>query len=134
MQLGKASAYAVFATIFIAKHAEDGPVQGREIADAYGIPSEYLLKILQQLVRSQVLASERGRAGGFALRKSPGKTTLLEIVEAVEGPINGELIARREIKGANDAKQQVERVCKDIAKYTKSLLKATTIKQLAGNN
>lgn len=130
MQLGKASAYGAFATLYIAKHEAGGPVQGRDVARSCRIPEEYLLKILQQLVRAQVLRSERGRSGGFLLRKPPSRTTLLEIVEAIQGPVSGELTTRREIKGTEPAKDVVEGVCNDIARYAKSLLRRTTIRQL----
>ena len=91
MRLGRAAAYAVFATTHLAERGQATPVQGRDIAESCGVPAGHLLKILQQLVRAQVLGSERGPAGGFVLRKQPGEITLLEIVEAIEGPINGDL-------------------------------------------
>jgi Rrf2 family protein len=130
MRLGKASAYAVFAAVHVARHEKDGPVQGRIIADAYGIGPDYLLKILQQLVRSQVLVSEAGRRGGFKLKKKPEQITLLEIVEAIEGPVDGELTIRKEILGAEAAKDKVEQVCEDVAGIARSLLGKTTIKHL----
>ena len=83
MRLGKAAAYGVYATLHIAQSDKDGPIQGRIIAKSCGIPVEYLLKILQQLVRAQVLLSERGRGGGFLLRRTPAQTSLLDIVEAI---------------------------------------------------
>lgn len=130
MRLSKASAYAVFATIHVAKHDKEGPVQGRVIAEAYGIGADYLLKILQQLVRSQVLVSEAGRRGGFKLKKEPERTTLLEIVEAIEGRLDGELTVRKGILGAEDAKDKVEQVCEEVAGAAKFLLSKTTIKHL----
>jgi Rrf2 family protein len=130
MQLGRASAYGVFATVYIASHQEHGPVQGRDIADAYGVPPEYLLKILQRLVRGRVLRSERGRGGGFKLRKTAHQTTMLEIVEAIDGPVDGELTVRQEIRGAKKAKNLIEANCTKIARFTRSLLSKTTIQQL----
>lgn len=54
---------------------------GREV----GVPRHFLVKILQQLARQGLLASARGRGGGFALARSPDAIMLLEIVEAVDG-------------------------------------------------
>ena len=130
MQLGKASAYGAFATLHVARHEKEGPVQGRAIAQACGIPEEYLLKILQQLVHSQVLRSERGRTGGFVLRKAPSRTTLLEIVEAIQGPVSGDLVVRSEIKALVPVRDTVEGVCTDIARNARSVLRRTTIRQL----
>ncbi len=130
MRLKKASAYAVFATVHVAKHQQGGPVQGRAIAEAYGIPVQYLLKILQQLVRSEVLASETGRRGGFMLRRSPGQTTLLEILEAIDGPIKGELTVRKEVDVADALQEELEGICRKIADGTRSVLRGTTIRDL----
>ena len=105
-------------------------MQGRDIAKACSIPDEYLLKILQQLVRSQVLRSERGRSGGFLLRRPPSRTTLLHVVEAIQGPVVGDLSVRKEVKASGPAKDAVEGVCSEIARYAKSLLHRTTIRQL----
>ena len=130
MRLSKASAYAVFATVYIAEHEQAGPVHGAEIADACGIPPEYLRKILQQLVRAQVLESETGRRGGFLLRKPQGRTTLLEIVEAIDGPLDGELSVKKEINPAGSTKTKLRAVCTAAAQSIKSLLREATIKQL----
>ncbi|MFQ5805784.1 MAG: RrF2 family transcriptional regulator [Phycisphaerae bacterium] len=134
MRLSKASAYAVFATIYIAEHEHAGPVHGGAIAETCGIPPEYLRKILQQLVRSRVLDSETGRGGGFTLRRPPGQTTLLEIVEAIDGPLDGELTVRKEISGADAAKAKLESVCAEAAQATKSLLHNATIEHLIASD
>jgi Rrf2 family protein len=130
MRLSKASAYAVFAAVYIAKHQDEGPVQGRLIAQTHNLPLEYLLKILQQLVRAGVLVSETGRRGGFQLKRPPQRTTLLEIVEAIDGPVNGHLTMRAEISGAEKAKDRVEALCERIAEDTKTLLRQATLKHL----
>jgi Rrf2 family protein len=127
MRLGRAAAYAVFATAHLAENSRGAPIQGRDIAEACGIPSGHLLKILQQLVRAQILSSERGPAGGFVLRKAPNEITLLEIVEAIEGPINGDLLLRNVARGKEAARQRLEKTCRDVAGYARELLAGTTI-------
>lgn len=59
----------------------------KNIAESCRIPLEYLLKILLQLVRSDVLGSIRGPRGGFYLSRPAGEITLLQIFEAIEGPL-----------------------------------------------
>jgi Rrf2 family protein len=127
MRLGRAAAYAIFATTHLAENANGTPIQGRDIADACGIPSGHLLKILQQLVRAQILSSERGPAGGFVIRKPAHEITLLEIIEAIEGPINGDLMLRSIATGKEKARAQLERTCQEVAGYTKGLLARTAI-------
>jgi Rrf2 family protein len=134
MRLGRAAAYAVFATAHLAEHSTGTPIQGRDIAESCGIPPGHLLKILQQLVRAQVLSSERGPAGGFILRKPAGEITLLEIVEAIEGPINGDLLLRNMAAGAEQTRARLEKTCQDVARFAKSVLAKTTIADFAGSN
>jgi len=130
MRLSKASAYAVFATANIAEHERAGPVRGADIAEACGIPPEYLRKILQQLVRGRILDSEAGRRGGFRLRKPQENTTLLEIVEAIDGPLNGDMTVRDEVIAAGDVKNKLRALCASASQATKELLKEVTIKHL----
>ena len=130
MRLSKASTYGLFAVLHIAKHGTTEPVQGRVIAKSCGLPLEYLLKILQQLVRARVILSERGRHGGFWMHKSPAETTLLEIVEAVEGTITGQFSVPDAVARANSTKEVIERLCDRSSQFARSLLSATNIGQL----
>ena len=52
---------------------------------------EYLLKILQQMVRANILRSKRGPRGGFSLARPLKKISMLEVIEAVDGPVSNQL-------------------------------------------
>jgi Rrf2 family protein len=91
MRVSRSTGYALLAVGYIAKNQGDGVVLSQDISRQYDIPLEYLLKILQQLVRANVLRSKRGPRGGFSLAKPTNKITMLEIIEAVDGPLTGEL-------------------------------------------
>ncbi|MCH8215659.1 MAG: Rrf2 family transcriptional regulator [Planctomycetes bacterium] len=91
MRVSRSTGYAVLAVGYIAKTQGKGVVLSQRISKKYDIPLEYLLKILQQLVRANVLRSKRGPRGGFSLAKSPNKINMLEVIEAVDGPMSGEL-------------------------------------------
>lgn len=130
MRLGKASAFGVFATVHIAEHAEECPVPAKDISAACGIPLAHLNKILQQLVRSRILRSERGPSGGFSLRSPPSKITLLEIVEAIDGPIVGDLEGQQMVIAKQVAKQKVQGTCNEVARHARSLLQKHTISDL----
>jgi Rrf2 family protein len=99
MKISRSTGYALLAVGYVAKHQKDGIVLSQSISKEYNIPLEYLLKILQLLVRATVLRSKRGPRGGFWLAKSPKKTTLLQIVEAVEGPMISQLNLTEQAKG-----------------------------------
>jgi Rrf2 family iron-sulfur cluster assembly transcriptional regulator len=81
--LSAASQYALKALAYIAVHG-DGPVYSQEIADATGIPANYLSKVLHLLVKRGLIRSVRGRGGGFWLSASPGDITLYDVVSVFE--------------------------------------------------
>ena len=91
MRVSRSTGYALLAAGYIAKNQGDSAVLALDISNQYDIPLEYLLKILQQLVRANVLRSKRGPRGGFWLAKPTSKITMLEIIEAVDGELSGEL-------------------------------------------
>lgn len=91
MRVSRSTGYALLAVGYIAKNQGDGVVLSQDISSQYDIPLEYLLKILQQLVRANVLRSKRGPRGGFSMAKPANKITMLEVIEAVDGPLTGEL-------------------------------------------
>ncbi len=130
MRLGRAAAYAVLATTHLAQRNNGAPVQGKDIAESCGVPSGHLLKILQQLVRAQILSSERGPAGGFVLRRPSGEITLLEIIEAIEGPISGELQLRAVAAGKQQVRNRLEQTCQDVAGYAKNVLAKLAVADL----
>jgi len=57
------------------------------IAEERLIPRPFLTKILQKLARAELVNSTRGSKGGFRLAKHPSKINVIEIIEAMEGPI-----------------------------------------------
>jgi Rrf2 family protein len=87
MKISRSMGYALIAAGFVAINSKEKPVLAADISKAYGIPLEYLLKILQQLVKSGVLRSKRGPRGGFSLAKEAEEITLLDILESVDGPM-----------------------------------------------
>jgi len=130
VRLGKASVYAVYAVVHIAGNQAEGAVAGRARADTCGMPVEYLLKILQHLVKARVLHSARGRAGGFQLCKPADETTLLEVIEAVEGPLLDETMVTGDVRGAGVIRATLNNLCGDIAGYAQATLSKTSVSQL----
>src|SRR5438067_1459781 len=89
MKLTRACGYALHALVFMATEKKERPVASHEIAKARSIPERFLLKVLKPLVTARVLSSLKGPNGGYKLAKSPRDISLLDIVEAVDGPIHG---------------------------------------------
>ena len=76
----RTAVYALRATVYLAEHSTERPVRVAEMADNLEIPQNYLAKILNELVRSEVLMSTRGKHGGFQLAVQPDELALLTVV------------------------------------------------------
>ena len=91
MKVTSSVQYGLLAVGYVAQH-KDGPlIVSQNIAKKYKVPLEYLLKVMQQLVKVNILRSKRGPRGGFSLARPLSKISLLEVIEAVEGPMNRSL-------------------------------------------
>src|SRR4051794_39556271 len=90
MKLTRASSYALHAIVFMAAQKHNKPVASHLIAQARGIPERFLLKVLKPLVSARVLHSVKGPNGGYRLAKAVSDISMLDIVEAVDGPIRGQ--------------------------------------------
>lgn len=87
MQLTRASDYAVRVMIHLAGLPPGSRVSREVLAEAGDIPAHFLSKIMQTLARAGLIVSHRGVTGGFSLARPAGELTMLEVVEAVQGPI-----------------------------------------------
>jgi len=82
----KSCEYALQGVIYIALHGQNGKNVGlKEIAESQEIPLHFLSKILQIMVKNDILSSIKGPNGGFSLKKNPDNLYLKEIVEITDG-------------------------------------------------
>lgn len=78
--------YGLQAMLYIAfHHSESKNIELKQIAEDQGIPKHFLSKILQQLVRNDLLVSMKGPTGGFNLKLPPDQISLIEVVDAIDG-------------------------------------------------
>ena len=82
--------YAVCGLFDLAYNGQGEPLQVRVVSARQAIPSRYLEQIFRRLRRAGLVDSKRGPGGGYTLARPPAEITLLDVVEAVEGPIGGE--------------------------------------------
>lgn len=85
MIYSNACAYAIRAISRLCMLRPDGYVLLDELCDGTDLPRHFVAKIFQDLVRKGILASAKGRGGGFALARKPDKITLYDIVAVVDG-------------------------------------------------
>ena len=129
MRVSRSTGYALLAAGYIAKHQGKKTVLSQDISKQYDISLEYLLKILQQLVRANVLRSKRGPRGGFSLARPTKKITMLEIIEAVEGPMIGQL-SLDEQTGGEKFGLKVEQVYEKAVAQARAILEKAKLSSL----
>ena len=78
--------YSIRAMLHVAGHDGEGRDRARRIATEMAIPYKFLTQILAELVAEGLLDAKAGPAGGYTLGRPAGDITLLDIVEAAEGP------------------------------------------------
>jgi Rrf2 family protein len=77
--------YAVRAAVELA--AAGALLTAEQIADAQGIPVNFLENILRDLRRGGIVESRRGQAGGYELARPPDEISVADVIRAVEGPL-----------------------------------------------
>jgi Rrf2 family protein len=83
--LSEAASIAIHSMVLIAR-AGNG-INVIRIAEQTGFSKNHIAKVLQRLVKSDLLKSVRGPSGGFSLKSDPQHYSLLQIYQAIEGPI-----------------------------------------------
>ena len=86
MIYSKSAEYAIQAMIYLAEQDADKLSMVSTISGHYDIPRHFLAKLVQTLTRHHLIKSYRGRKGGIKLARPPDKITLLQVVNAIEGP------------------------------------------------
>jgi Rrf2 family protein len=82
--ISRTSAYAMEATLVIARQPAGEPVRAGDLAGRLELPRNYLSKILNSLVHAGVLRSDRGPTGGFRLGLDPAEITVEDIIGRFE--------------------------------------------------
>ena len=83
MIFNKKFLHSIEAVLDICIYSSNSPVHAKEITKRQGIPSRYLEKILQELVRQKILKGTRGPNGGYALGREKRNIFLIDIYNAV---------------------------------------------------
>ena len=87
MQITRQADYAVRAIMYLAQLGPNQKAATSQIAEEQDIPLSFLAKIIAQLSVAGLLQTMRGARGGVTLARDPQEITLLEVVEAIDGPI-----------------------------------------------
>ena len=80
--------YAIRVMIDLAENKDNGLIPLKDIAERQDISKKYLEIIVKDMVAAGLVISASGKGGGYKLSRSPEKYTILEILEATEGPLS----------------------------------------------
>ncbi|MBL4939450.1 MAG: Rrf2 family transcriptional regulator [Lutibacter sp.] len=84
--LSRASKYAILSTLFLATHSsKEKKISVKVIAESIDVPSPFLAKLLQQLVRGKIVSSTKGPNGGFYLTEKDSLKNVCDIIENIDG-------------------------------------------------
>jgi Rrf2 family protein len=87
MQITRQADYAIRAVRYLAKQEPNQRSATSTVAKEMKIPPSFLAKIISQLSIAGLLHTSRGARGGVTLARAPGDISLLDVVEAIDGPI-----------------------------------------------
>jgi Rrf2 family protein len=87
MQITRQADYAVRAVLHLSKLGNNQRAATSTVAEEQHIPPSFLAKIISQLSIAGLLHTSRGARGGVTLARDPKEITLLEVIEAIDGPI-----------------------------------------------
>ena len=86
MKFGVGVDYSLKALLLLAERYPNSlPVRVEEIADTQDIPENYLRRLLIELKRGGLVASQKGPSGGYMLARPPARITMADVVEIIEG-------------------------------------------------
>ena len=135
MKVKKSAAYALHALMYMVRHSTQLPVTTDTIAKAEGIPSDYLAKVFQQLVKSRFVRAVRGRSRGYVFARPPEEIRLLDLFEAIErGPLFDDCFLRHCECGGTPENCRIFSIWADTTRQIKELLEDTTVAAAAWNH
>ena len=86
MRFGVGVDYSLRALLLLAeRYGSNSPVRVEEIAESQDVPENYLRRLLIELKRGGLVASQKGPSGGYMLARPPARITMAEVVAIIEG-------------------------------------------------
>jgi Rrf2 family protein len=129
VKLSTASNYTIRALVALASRQGNPSVASHDLAEAEGLPDRFLLKLLGPLVRTGILHSLKGPNGGYRLARPASAISLLDIIEAVDGPLRGEAPG---FEGGDGLSGKLKAVCQQATDQARKLLSKVSVADLAG--
>jgi Rrf2 family protein len=85
MRISEGVEWAAHCAVLLAVIPENSSLPASRLAEYHGVPTPYLAKALQTLMRAGIVESTTGRHGGYRLARPATNVSMLDIVQAIEG-------------------------------------------------
>ena len=132
MKLSRTVAYAVQATLQLAQSNSGVPVPCSHLAAKGHMPERFLLQILRHLVTHGILHSTRGVDGGYSLDRKPEEISLLDVIEAIDGPLSAKL-PTAEAGELSDSEIRLNEALEQVTAGARRQLQAVKLSDLLGS-
>ncbi len=131
MRISAKADYAVRACVELAAMDDEKPIKAERVANAQGIPLNFLENILGELRQAGIVRSHRGAEGGFRLAKAPEKISVADVIRAVEGPLATVRGGPPEESAYPGAASELPRVWIAVRKSLRSVVENVTVADIA---
>lgn len=132
MQITRQADYATRAILYLARAGNGERIATSQVAKEQKIPPSFLAKIISQLSVAGLLHTSRGAHGGISLARKPEQITLLEVIEAIDGPIQLNMCIEKHGACIFEENCSLQPVWSNAQSELVSRLKDTNFGQLAG--
>lgn len=87
MRITQESDYALRVVLYLYKYGMGKRIEAKAISSHENVPPRFLLKLLRKLAAAGIIESYKGYDGGYAITKPPESVSILDVLEAIEGPV-----------------------------------------------
>jgi Rrf2 family transcriptional regulator, cysteine metabolism repressor len=134
MKVSLKATYGIMAAVDLAMHLGTAPVQAKSIARRQAIPARFLEQVLHSMKKAGLVSSLRGAQGGYVLSKKPSEVSVVEILEALDGPLwplDGRA-AQVQVRRPSKPELLLGKVWAQVYQAEREVLEAITVEELAG--
>ncbi len=131
MEISRKLDYALRMLCAVSRSDGGGIVSVRQVAEAHGIPYSFARTIQHEMVKAGLLATMRGPRGGMTLAVDAASVTLLDIIEAIEGPLRMGNVEGAPPNGDVRDMSELDLVLSGMDRLVHAYLGSVTLRQLA---
>jgi Rrf2 family protein len=128
MKLSRTVTYAIQAAIQLVQAGPGATIPCSKLAAEGEMPERFLLQILRTLVSHGILRSTRGVDGGYSLDRDPDSISLLDVIEAIDGPLSSGTNLAESLP--TESKSRLRAALTNVADSTRRELEAIRLSQL----